>query len=146
MEDKREEIEKEEMNAKHAYDMIVADLTDQIESNTEASAKKTAQKGAAGENKAQAESDLAVAKTSLAEDQKFLSDLTQECEQKELDFNKRQEVRQGEIEAIQKAIEIMSSGDIAGGTQHLPSLVQKSTSLVQLRGADASDMQKHVAD
>merc|ERR1719420_1179904 len=105
MEDKREEIEKEEMNAKHAYDMIVADLTDQIESNTEASAKKTAQKGEAGENKAQAESDLAVAKATLAEDQKFLADLTAECQQKSNDFEKRQEVRQGEIDAIQQAIE-----------------------------------------
>merc|ERR1719281_2442742 len=150
MEDKREEVEKEEMNKKHAFDMIAQDLTDQIESNEQARSKKASIKAQAAESKAQAEADLAVAKTGLAEDQKFLSDLTQECEQKSLDFDKRQEVRQGEIEAIQKAIEIMSNGDIAGGSQHLPSLVQKSASLVQLRGGDErasrSETQKHVAD
>merc|ERR1719281_1981620 len=116
MENKREEIEKVEMNAKHAYDMMAQDLNDQIETNKEAVEKKASQKGEAGENKAQAESDLAVAKATLAEDQKFLSDLTAECQQKSNDFEKRQEVRQGEIDAIQQAIEIMSSGAIAGGT------------------------------
>merc|ERR1719428_2710654 len=146
MEDKREEIEKIEANAKHAFDMMSQDLNDQIETNKEAVEKKASQKGEAGENKAQAESDLGAAKATLAEDQKFLADLTTECEQKTVDFDKRQEVRQGEIEAIGKAIEIMSSGAIAGGTQHLPSLVQQPTALSQLRGKDASNMQKHVAE
>merc|ERR1719387_2071876 len=94
MENKREEIEKVEMNAKHAYDMMAQDLNDQIETNKEAVEKKASQKGEAGENKAQAESDLATAKATLAEDQKFLADLTAECEQKTIDFDKRQEVRQ----------------------------------------------------
>merc|ERR1719446_1806967 len=117
MEDKREEVEKEEMNKKHAYDMISQDLTDQIESNEQARSKKAAIKAQAAEAKAQAEGDLAAAKQLFAEDQKFLSDLTQECEQKTRDFDKRQAVRQGEIEAIQKAIEIMSSDAISSDTQ-----------------------------
>merc|ERR1719163_192367 len=103
MEDKREEVEKEEMNKKHAFDM-------------------------------------------LAEDQKFLSDLTQDCEQTTRDFEKRQGVRQGEIEAINKAIEIMSSSDINSGTQHLPSLVQAPPLLAQLRSSSASVSQKSVAE
>merc|ERR1719171_70101 len=146
MEDKREEVEKEEMNKKHAFDMISQDLTDQIESNEQARDKKAAIKAQAAEAKAQAEGDLAAAKNLLAEDQKFLSDLTQECEQKSRDFDKRQAVRQGEIEAIQKAIEIMSSSDVGSGTQHLPSLVQSAPTLVQLRSSSASDAQKSVAD
>jgi len=146
MEDKREEVEKEEMNKKHAFDMIAQDLTDQIESNEQARSKKAAIKAQAAESKAQAEGDLAAAKNLLAEDQKFLSDLTQECECKSRDFDKRQAVRQGEIEAINKAIEIMSSSDIASGTQHLPSLVQSATSLAQLRSSSASVAQKSVAD
>merc|ERR1719364_510764 len=131
MEDKREEVEKEEMNKKHAYDMIAQDLTDQIESNEQARSKKAAIKAQAAEAKAQAEGDLAAAKNLLAEDQKFLSDLTQECECKTRDYDKRQAVRQGEIEAINKAIEIMSSSDIGSGTQHLPSLVQNTPSFTQ---------------
>merc|ERR1719281_189611 len=146
MEDKREEVEKEEMNKKHAFDMIAQDLTDQIESNEQARSKKAAIKAQAAEAKAQAEGDLAAAKNLLAEDQKFLSDLTQECETKTRDYDKRQAVRQGEIEAINKAIEIMSSSDIASGTQHLPSLVQAPPSLAQLRSSSASVSQKSVAD
>merc|ERR1719281_703872 len=146
MEDKREEVEKEEMNKKHAFDMIAQDLTDQIESNEQARSKKASIKAQAAESKAQAEGDLAAAKNLLAEDQKFLSDLTQECEQKSADFDKRQEVRQGEIEAIQKAIEIMSSNDVGGGTQHLPSLVQTAPSLAQLRTNTATVAQRSVAD
>merc|ERR1719473_2027938 len=128
MEDKREEVEKDEMNKKHAYDMMAQDLTDQIENNEKASAKKTSQKAQAAEAKGQAEGDLATAQNSLAEDEK------------------RQEVRQGEIDAIQQAIEIMSSSDIAGGSQHLPGLVQKSTSLVQLLSNSQSPAQLSVAD
>jgi hypothetical protein len=146
MEEKREEIEKEEMNKKHSYDMIAQDLVDQIESNEQARSKKASIKAQAAESKAQAEGDLAAAKNLLAEDQKFLSDLTQECEQKSADFDKRQEVRQGEIEAIQKAIEIMSSSDIASGTQHLPGLVQTSPSFAQLRSSSSAFAQKSVAD
>merc|ERR1719473_153077 len=71
MEDKREEVEKDEMNKKHAYDMMARDLTDQIENNEKASAKKTSQKAQAAEAKGQAEGDLATAQNSLAEDQKF---------------------------------------------------------------------------
>ena len=146
MEDKREEVEKEEMNKKHAFDMIAQDLTDQIESNEQARSKKAAIKAQAAEAKAQAEGDLAAAKNLLAEDQKFLSDLTQECETKTRDYDKRQAVRQGEIEAINKAIEIMSSSDIGSGTQHLPSLVQSAPTLVQLRSNSASVSQKSVAE
>merc|ERR1719217_328337 len=66
-EDKRDEVEKEEMNKKHAFDMIAQDLTDQIETNTNSREKKASQKAAAEEEGAQAEGDLAAAKQLLAE-------------------------------------------------------------------------------
>merc|ERR1719160_1502133 len=82
-----------------------------------------------------------------AADEKYLKDLIVECEQKSFDYNARQKVRQGEIEAIGKAIEIMSSGALSTGSQHLPSLIQKPTSLAQLRSSVKSkgdDPQAHV--
>merc|ERR1719359_1193260 len=124
-------MEKEEMNKKHAFDMIAQDLTDQIETNTNAREKKASRKAQAAEEKAQAEGDLAAAKNLLAEDTKFLADLNADCEAKSAEYEKNQEVRQGEIDAINKAIEIMSSDSVAGGTQYLPSFAQ--TSLAQLR-------------
>merc|ERR1719327_552687 len=72
--------------------------------------------------------------------------MTAECEQKAVDFQKRQELRQGELDAINKAIEIMSSDAVAGsGSKHLPGLVQQGTSLAQLRSHSMSPVQRAVA-
>merc|ERR1719379_1702484 len=139
-EKQREEIEKEEMNEKHSFDMMSQDLTDQIESNEK-------QRGKKAESKSQAEGDLATAKQLLADDSKFLADLTTECETKSADFEKRQEVRQGEIDAIGKAVEIMSGSAVSGGTQYLPGLVQQETAaLAQLRSSSQSPAQRGAAE
>merc|ERR1719393_1225823 len=94
---------------------------------------KSSTKAQAEKDGAQATGDLADTTAALAADEKFLADLTTECNQKASDFEKRQELRAGEIEAISKAIEIMSSGAIAGGKKYLPSLVQQGSSFAQLR-------------
>merc|ERR1719262_620443 len=81
-----------------------------------------------------------------ADDEKYLADITATCEQKAADYAKRQELRQGELDAVQKAIEIMSSDAVAGsGAKHLPTLVQKSPALAQLRSSTMSPAQKAVA-
>merc|ERR1719504_506785 len=51
---------------------------------------------------------------SKAEDEKYLADLVAQCEQKSNDFQSRQQLRSEELEAIMKAIEIISSPDVAG--------------------------------
>merc|ERR1719504_611082 len=51
---------------------------------------------------------------SKAEDEKYLADLVAQCEQKSNDFASRQQLRAEELEAIMKAIEIISSPDVAG--------------------------------
>merc|ERR1719161_2462522 len=48
--------------------------------------------------------------------------------------------------ALMKAIEIMSGAAVGGGTQYLPSLVQQSASLAQLRSSAYSPMQHRVAN
>merc|ERR1719356_1337055 len=53
------ECQKEEMNSKHAYDMIVADLVDSIENSNDIIAEKT-------ETKARKEEQAAADKKSLA--------------------------------------------------------------------------------
>merc|ERR1719463_344731 len=106
---------------------------------------KMSSKGQAEKDSAEATVDLGDTTTTLGEDEKFLADLTTECNQKASDFEKRQELRAGEIEAISKAMEIMSSGAVAGGTQHLPSLVQQGSSFAQLRTNQQSPLQRTVA-
>ena len=54
---------------------------------------------------------------SKAEDEKYLADLVAQCEQKSNDFASRQQLRAEELEAIMKAIEIISSPDVQSASQ-----------------------------
>merc|ERR1719324_960019 len=111
-------------------------LTDNIEKTEAELAKKTALKGETEQAKAQAEGDLAQTTSDRDEDQKYLDSMTALCKQKTTDFENRQKLRAEELEAINKAIEIISSNAVAGsGEKHLPTLLQigRSTALAQLR-------------
>merc|ERR1739845_212767 len=93
--------------------------------------------------KADAEGDLKDTSSTLVEDKKYLSELTSTCSMKASDFESRQQLRAEEIEAISKAIEIISSDAVSGSAdKHLPALVQ-SSSLAQLRGESLSPAQEH---
>jgi len=140
----RYELEKAEATKEGNYNMFAQELTDQIERADKQKTMKTTTKGERLQSKGDDENSLASTTATLAEDTKFLQDLTVECEQKAIDFEKRQELRQGELDAVAKAIEIMSGDAVSGGTQHLPGLVQ--TSLVQLRSGSSHSTQRKVAD
>jgi len=144
--DELNDLEKTESEERHAHNMMVQELVDQTEAATREKGSAKSSKAKNEQAKAEAEGDLADTKATLAEDEKFLSELTSECEQKAVDFEKRQEVRAGEIDAIKKAIEIMSSDAVAGsGEKHLPGFVQTAPSLVQLRSSSMSPAQASVA-
>jgi len=121
--DQRTNLEKEEMNSKHAYDMLMQDLTAQIQNAEAAVSDKKATKGAKLQAAADAESDYKDTKANKEEDEKYLADLTATCEQKASDFENRQQLRADELVAIQKAIEILSSGAVMGNAEkHLPQM------------------------
>merc|ERR1719399_393489 len=131
--DEKTALEKEEMNSVHAFEMLVQDLKAQIDQATHDRDEKAATKAKKLQAKADAEGDLTDTTTTREEDEKYLADLTATCEQKASDFDARQQLRAEEIEAIEKAIEIISSGAVAGSAEkHLPQLVQKSA-FAQLR-------------
>merc|ERR1719324_1860950 len=126
--------------------MMMQDLNSQISNGSEEEDSKTAFKAKREQEKATAEGDLADTSAAKAEDEKFLSDLTSECEQKAIDFETRSQTRQGELDAITQAIEIMSGDSVAGsGAKHLPQLIQKQTALAQLRTSSQSPIQHAVA-
>merc|ERR1719324_1776843 len=111
-EDERAALEKEEMTAKQSYEMMMQDLTDQVE-RAEKQRERKAQR-----------------KAQRDEDQKYLDDLVAGCTQKSADFESRQKLRAEELEAIDKAIEIISSSSVSGAAdKHLPSLAQTSFAL-----------------
>merc|ERR1719165_39494 len=143
--DERTTLEKEEMNSKHAYDMLMQDLKAQIAQATQDRDEKAETKAKKLQAKADAEGDLKDTTTTRDADAKYLADLTATCEQKASDFESRQQLRADEIVAIEKAIEIISSGAVAGNAEkHLPGLVQTS-SFAQLRADLTTQTQARVA-
>merc|ERR1719191_2617340 len=137
-------LEKAEFNAKSAHAMMTKDLEGQIESAKMEKGMKTTTKAKTLEAEAEAKGDLADTEASKAEDEKFAADLDSECKTKSFDFEQRQIVRQGEIDAIGKAIEIMSGDDVAGA--NALTLTQKRVSLAQLRSSTSSPVQEAVAN
>merc|ERR1719436_1587130 len=130
----RTQLEKEEMNTKHAYDMLMQDLTAQIAQATQDREEKAETKAKKLEAKATAEGNLADTTATRDADQKYLDDLTATCTQKSNDFEARQQLRSEEIEAIEKAIEIISSAAVSGNADtYLPTFLQVKSSFVSLR-------------
>jgi len=141
------QCDKEEMNSKHAYDMVMQDLTSSISHATSDIATKSAEKEKKTEKIAESKGLLAATTTDKAQDEKTLSDLEAECFQKGESFKEKQQLRTEEIDALGKAIEVLSGEAVAGGAQHLSLVAKTATSLVQLRassnGATAQEGIRH---
>merc|ERR1711972_1069616 len=113
----RTALEKEEMNSKHAYDMLMQDLKAQIEQATQDRGEKAETKAKKLQAKADATGDLTDTTTTKEADEKYLADLTATCQQKASDFESLQQLRAEEIEAITKAIEILGSDKVTGNAE-----------------------------
>merc|ERR1719478_1622471 len=103
--DERSTLEKEEMNSKHAYDMLMQDLKAQVAQAKTDRGEKAEAKAKTLQAKADNKGDLQDTSTSKAADEKYLADLTSTCSTKASDFESRQQLRAEEIEAVEKAIE-----------------------------------------
>jgi len=143
-EDERTDLEKEESNARHAYEMLVQDLTAQIDTATDDREAKAQQKAGKLQTAAEEKGDLADTTATRDSDETYLSDLVATCQQKSSDFESRQQLRTDELAAIDKAVEILSSGAVSGNAdKHLPSLAQ--VSFLQLSSSKANPAQRRVA-
>merc|ERR1719491_495252 len=134
------DCQKEEMNSKHAFDMVVQDLVDTIENSQKTSEEKSATKARKQEKAALNKKQLAATKTLKAEDEKELTDMEVQCKEKQLSFGEKQQLRTEEIAAIQQAIKILGSPDAMGNAEKYLDLAQGSeaVSLAQLRGEESS--------
>jgi len=140
----RTKVEKEEMSNVNAFEMMMSDLKAQVEEAKDDVSAKSQTRAKRKQGMAQAEADLADTTAAMEADKKYLADLTATCAQKTSDFEARQALRAEELEAIEKAMEIVSSGAVAGaGEKHLPGLLQ-TTSLAQLRADARSPNQDRV--
>jgi predicted nucleic acid-binding Zn-ribbon protein len=145
--DERLALEKEEMNKKAAFDMMLQSLTDDIEYAKKQTSEKSQARAQAQEDAATAKGDLAQTTAARTADKTYLSDTMAECDSKSKDYEGRQITRAGEIEAIKKAIEIISSPEVSGaGATHLPAAAfvqrKRPTALSQLRKSSTPDSDK----
>merc|ERR1719460_2429022 len=118
---------------------MIQDLSNSIDSANRQVGEKTAQKNELEESAANNKKELAATIADRDEDVKYLNDLTAECDQKGKSFEEKQALRAEEIEAIGKAIEILSGEAVSGAAEkHLPGLMQEAVSFVQLRSTRKS--------
>merc|ERR1719420_2414831 len=142
--DKRDQLEKDELEDKHKYEMLMQTLQDTTEKLKKQLGRKAERKTQREEDGAAAKGELKDTTASRDEDQKYLDDVVAGCEQKSSDFEERQKLRAEELEAITKAIEIISGEAVSGSSEkHLPQFVQYSS--LALRASAMAESQDKVA-
>ena len=119
----------------------------QIETATEDREAKAQEKASKLQKAAEDKGDLADTTATRDADQVYLDDLVAECTQKSSDFEQRQQLRTDELAAIDKAIEILSSGAVSGAAdKHLPGLIQNQVSFLQISASARNPTQARVAE
>merc|ERR1719335_727980 len=139
-------VETEEANKAHAYDLEMLHLGNSIEAARADRNKKAEVKAQRAADSAEAKGKLADTKAELEEAEKYLADLEATFKAKTSAYEANQKVRAEEIEAIAKAIEIISSPAVSGAAdKHLPGLVQqaKAVSLLQMSRSSEKTMTSH---
>jgi len=99
-----------EMRQSHSFDMTTQSLGDAIKiAQKEISESKTTA-GVAGKELGAAKKELVATEAAKAADEKYLQELQIECHNAASAWEDRQEAGRAEIEAIHKAVEILSEG------------------------------------
>jgi len=137
------DLEKEEANSSHAFDMEKVHLTNTLD-NLKAEREELSQtKAKTSADSARAKGELADTKASLAEAEKFLADVKATYATKTAAFEGNQKVRASELEALGKAIEIISDPTVSASKR--TALVQKKLSLLQMHSASKRQAQRSEA-
>merc|ERR1719217_1055829 len=134
IEGKRADLEKEETDHKFAYESLVGQLdlnTEQAENEIEEKTQSKAQRLADYESFTQ---EVEATSATLKTDEKYFADLEAQCTTKSEEFEARQKMREEELQAIAKAIEVMSGSTVSGAAdEHLPTFIQTRQSFALLR-------------
>merc|ERR1719436_653156 len=109
-----DDLQKDEANKAHYYALEQIHLSDTIATAKSNREDKASLKAKTAADSAKAKGELEETKAEKAADEKQLADMTATFEAKTATYNENQKVRKGELEAISKAIEIISSPDVAG--------------------------------
>merc|ERR1719183_1051980 len=132
-----EAVQTEERNQANNFDLEMINLSNSIDYLNKEIEEKSTLKAKRSRESAQAKADLAATKTDLADDEKTLADMKATFAAKSDQFKANQVVRKDELEAIGKAIEIISDPSVAGSYGKHVNFAQTKTSLLQIRSARA---------
>merc|ERR550514_2180801 len=108
-EDQLAEARKEEMTAKHEYDMLKQSITDALKFANEDKAEAEKRKSASEEEKAVAEGDLDVTTKDLADAEKTLNDAGMECMTQAQAHDVSKKSRAEELKALAEAKKILQT-------------------------------------
>merc|ERR1712008_305198 len=103
--------QKEEMENQKAYEDVKAAKEAEIAAGQEQIDKKTAELADMDEKNAQANEDIEDTKKSLSADEEFLMMLKEKCSMTDKEWEERQKTRQLEMEAVSKALAVLSGDD-----------------------------------
>merc|ERR1712226_1643235 len=140
--------QKEEMANQKAYEDLKAAKETEIAAGQAQIDSKTQELADTDEKLAQAKEDIEDTRNALAADEKFLMMLKEKCQMTDKEWEERQKTRQLEMEAVSKALAILSGDDAHDLLTRTfnPALLQEETNVQSSRRVQASKLLKAVAD
>jgi hypothetical protein len=139
--------QKEEMANQKAYEELKEAKEAEIAAGQAQVDKKTQELATTDEKNAQAKQDIEDTKASLSADEQFLMMLKEKCSMTDKEWEERQKTRQLEMEAVSKALAVLSSDDAHDlfTKTFNPSFVQKDSSTNSERRGRAMQVLRAVA-
>jgi len=133
--DERTALEKKEMVSVQAYDTVMMDLGNSVKAAENEVSKKTRSKSENIAASGDSSTLFDETKASRDDDQEYLTGLIATCQQKSADFKTRVTMREEEISALEKAMEIIGGDAVSAADKHSPRSsmlqVRSGVSLVQ---------------
>merc|ERR1719443_499903 len=105
------QTQKDELQGSADYENLKASKESEIGAGQDQIETKTQELATTDEKNAQAKTDLEDTEASLAADQKFLENLRAQCSAMDAEWEARSKTRAEEMEAVAKALEILSGDD-----------------------------------
>merc|ERR1719343_1170168 len=140
--------QKEEMENQKAYTELKAAKEEEIAAGQAQIDSKTQELAETNEKNAQAKVDMEDTKASLSADEQFLMMLKEKCSMTDKEWEQRQKTRQEEMQAVSKALAVLS-GDDAHDTftrTFNPAFLQTNAAVSADRRAAASKLLSAVAE
>merc|ERR1719158_2553429 len=139
--------QKDEMANQKAYEDLKAAKEAEITAGQAQVDTKTQELATTDEKNAQSKQDIVDTKASLGADEQFLMMLKEKFSMTDSEWEERQKTRQLEMEAVSKALAVLSSDDAHDlfTKTFNPSLLQRESAMHSERRAQASDLLTAVA-